>query len=92
MVTPEKHDNIRERIELLTQDSRSKSPLLIHDQSMIVYLVFIISSYCFILQPEYPASDVNENGEPLLGSEDITIFKEAEFNLEGRAKLVEKDN
>ena len=113
MVTPEKHDDIRERIELLTQDSRSKSPLLIHDQSMIVYLVFIISSYCFILQPEYPAPDVDENGEHLLGSEDITIFKEtdgtysfhvdgtdiyipiseeeADFNLEGGAKLVEKE-
>ena len=100
-------------IELLTQDSRSKSSLLIHGLGMIVCLVFMISSYCFILQPEYPAPDVDENGEPLLGSEDITIFKEAdgtysfhvdgtdiyipiseeeaEFNLEGGAKLVEKD-
>ena len=108
-----KHDNIRERIELLTQDSRSKSSLLIHGLGMIVCLVFMISSYCFILQPEYPAPDVDENGEPLLGSEDITIFKEtdgtysfhvdgtdiyipiseeeAEFNLEGGAKLVEKE-
>ena len=56
--------------------------------------------------------DADENGEPLLGSEDITIFKEAdgtytihvdgtdiyipiseeeaEFNLEGGAKLIEK--
>ena len=79
----------------------------------LVCLVFMISSYCFILQPEYPAPDVDENGEPLLGSEDITIFKEAdgtysfhvdgtdiyipiseeeaEFNLEGGAKLVEKE-
>ena len=48
-----KHDNIRERIELLTQDPRSKSPLLIHGLGIIVCLVFMISSYCFILQPEY---------------------------------------
>ena len=108
-----KHDNIRERIELLTQDSKSKSPLLIRSLIMIVCLFFILSSYCFILLPEYPAPDVDENGEPLLGSEDITIFKEADgtysfhvdgtdiyipiseeeadFNLEGGAKLVEKE-
>ena len=93
MLNRGKHDpNIRERIELLTQDPRSKSPLLIHGLGIIVCLVFMISSYCFIFQPEYPAPDVDENGEPLLGSEDITIFKEAEFNLEGGAKLVEKDN
>ena len=108
-----KHENTRERIELLTQDSSFKPPLLIRSLVMIVCLVFVLSSYCFILLPEYPAPDVDENGEPLLGSEDITIFKEAdgtytihmdgtdiyipiseeeaEFNLEGGAKLVEKE-
>lgn len=107
-------DQIHRILNSLTQYSRFKPPLLIRSLVMIVCLVFMLSSYCFILLSEYPAPDVYENGERIFQSEDITIFKEAdgtytihmdgtniyipiseeeaEFNLEGGEKLVEKEN